>query len=69
MQSCKVGPNYQKIEYPSESVYRFDSTAIETDTVLNLQWWSIFNDPILDTLVRIALEENKDILLAATFLA
>jgi multidrug efflux system outer membrane protein len=65
-QSCKVGPNYQKMEVSVEDSYRFDSSATEADTVLNIRWWSNFNDPILDTLIRLALEENKDVLIAAS---
>lgn len=66
LQGCKVGPNYQKMEVATEDTFRFDSTATEADTVLNIRWWSNFNDPILDTLIRIALEENKDVLIAAS---
>lgn len=64
-QACKVGPNYQKMEVPVEDSFRFDSTATAADSVLNIRWWSNFNDPILDTLIRLALEENKDVLIAA----
>ena len=65
-QSCKVGPNYQKMEVVAEDNYRFDSTATEADTVLNIRWWTNFNDPILDTLIHFALVENKDVLIAAS---
>ena len=64
-QACKVGPNYQKVEVPVEEAYRFDSSATEADTIINIRWWSNFNDPVLDTLIRLALEENKDVLIAA----
>lgn len=66
LQGCKVGPNYQKMEVAVDDTFRFDSTATEADTVLNIRWWSNFNDPVLDTLIRIALEENKDVLIAAS---
>lgn len=64
-QACKVGPNYQKVQVPVEDTFRFDSSATPEDTVLNIRWWNNFNDPILDTLIRFALEENKDVLIAA----
>ena len=60
---CKLGPDFQKPDYSSPEKFRFDSTA--TDTVVNLQWWKLFNDPILDTLITTALKENKDVLVAA----
>lgn len=64
--SCKVGPNFQKIEVPVETSYRFNPQTTEADTLLNLRWWALFNDPILDTLVILALEQNKDALIAAS---
>jgi multidrug efflux system outer membrane protein len=65
LNQCKVGPNYQAIEVPVEDSYRFNTALADTDTVINLRWWELFRDPILDTLIRIALEENKDLGMAA----
>ena len=33
--------------------------------LVNTAWWSAFGDPQLDSLIRIALEENKNLLIAA----
>lgn len=60
---CKVGPDFQRAEYNGPDAFRFDT--ITTDTVVNLRWWELFNDPDLDTLIKIALIENKDVLIAA----
>ncbi|HEY9114347.1 MAG TPA: efflux transporter outer membrane subunit [Bacteroidales bacterium] len=60
---CKVGPDFVKPEYQSPAEFRYDS--ITTDTVVNLRWWEIYNDKTLDTLIRIALAENKNVLIAA----
>ncbi|HEY9052925.1 MAG TPA: efflux transporter outer membrane subunit, partial [Gammaproteobacteria bacterium] len=60
---CKVGPDFVKPEYQSPLEFRYDS--IKTDTVVNLRWWEIYNDKTLDTLIRIALAENKNVLIAA----
>jgi len=60
---CMLGPDFQKPDYSSPERFMFDSLA--TDTVVNLQWWKLFNDPILDTLISTALKENKDVLVAA----
>ena len=66
LDACKVGPNYQKIEVPTETNYRFNTTTTEADTILNLRWWELFNDPVLDTLVVTALRNNKNTLIAAS---
>jgi len=60
---CTLGPDFQKPEYQTPDRYRFDST--QADSIVNLYWWKLFNDPVLDTLITIALEENKDVMIAA----
>ena len=60
---CKVGPNYEQPVLDNPEAFRFDED--QSDTIVNLMWWELFDDPILDTLIAIALEENKDVLQAA----
>ncbi len=60
---CKLGPDFQRAEYNGPDSFRFDT--INTDTIVNLLWWELFNDTILDTLIKSALAENKDVLIAA----
>ncbi len=63
LSGCKLGPAYQKTNFDLAEQYRYDTAT--SDTVLNLRWWEIFNDPVLDTLVHTALRQNKDVLIAA----
>ncbi len=63
MWGCMLGPNFQKSEYEGPASYRFDSLA--TTQPVNLLWWDLFGDEILDTLIRAALENNKDIQISA----
>lgn len=64
VQSCKVGPNYLQPEEKTTESFRY--TEIDADSIINLKWWEIFNDPVLDTLIVIALRENKNVLIAAS---
>ena len=32
--------------------------------MINLEWWNLYNDPMLDTLIYMALEHNRDVLIA-----
>lgn len=59
---CMVGPDFKKpvIELPEE--FRFAQQ--DTEEVVNLKWWELFNDPVLDYLVSTALYENKDLLVS-----
>ncbi len=63
LSGCKLGPDFQKPNYKSPDKFRFDS--LPTDTIVNLEWWKLFNDPVLDTLIITALNENKDVMVAA----
>jgi len=60
---CKLGPNFQRPDYIGPETFRFDSSQV--DTVVNLRWWELFQDDVLDTLIKTALENNKDVMVAA----
>ncbi len=62
--SCKVGPNFEKSDVPTAATFRYDS--LQADTVVNLRWWELFNNKELDSLIIIGLQENKDVLQAAS---
>jgi len=74
--SCKMGKNYKGTEFvPPETYNGVDSTyntsvdTVNTDTLnlktIDISWWELFNDPVLDSLTRLALENNKDVQIAA----
>ena len=68
MEACKVGPKFKSPDpgIDSTAVYRYDSLQLAmTDSVLNVKWWELFQDPVLDSLIRLGLRENKDILIAS----
>lgn len=60
---CAVGPNFLKPVVTSPEKFRYDYTG--EDTAYTLSWWELFNDPVLDSLVRTALRENRDVRIAA----
>jgi multidrug efflux system outer membrane protein len=61
---CMVGPDFQKpIMNPPA---HFKSVELQAETEVNLKWWELFNDPVLHTLVVSALEDNKDVKIAAS---
>jgi len=62
--SCKVGPDFEKSDLPTAAAFRYDS--LQADTVVNLRWWVLFNNPELDSLIITGLRENKDVLTAAS---
>jgi multidrug efflux system outer membrane protein len=58
-----LGPDYQRPELDVPDSYR--QTMEQGASFANLPWWKLFGDPVLVELIRVALEENKDLRIAA----
>lgn len=58
--SCAVGPDYARPPIPTSDSFRM-AAAKEAASIANLPWWELLRDEELQKLVRIALEENKDL--------
>jgi multidrug efflux system outer membrane protein len=65
LSGCLMGPDYEKTAVPTPEQFRSQPiTAAESGSLADLQWWEIFQDRQLQALIKIALEENKDLQLA-----
>lgn len=60
---CVMGPDYRRPEIPAPAQWR-DLPAEEAQALANTPWWELFDDPRLQELIRVALAENKDLLIA-----
>lgn len=67
---CAVGPNYHRPQVSTPTVYRSEvpssSAQPSTASVGNEKWWEVFQDPVLQQLIRTALQQNYDVRTAAT---
>ena len=61
--ACKMGPDYTRPETPKADSWRVSPSTAES--IANLPWWELMKDPELQRLVRIALQENLDLQIAA----
>ena len=61
---CAVGPDFEKPVVETPDQYRSENMPMESD--VNLEWWKLFNDPVLYLFVTMALENNKDLQIAAS---
>ena len=61
---CMVGPNYQRPVVETPPSWRVEEK--EAKALANTAWWEQFDDPVLNDLIQIALQENKDVKVAAT---
>jgi multidrug efflux system outer membrane protein len=64
---CTVGPNYHKPVVPVPTAYHGpkdnpqDQAQTQAASFANLPWWQIFQDPVLQDLIRRALKQNYDL--------
>lgn len=67
---CAVGPNYHRPKVNPPDVYRGQApTSSPQPAALSLgneKWWEVFQDPVLQQLIRTALQQNYDVRVAAT---
>src|SRR5688500_15429628 len=58
--SCAVGPDYSRPKLPAPESFRMAQEG-EGVSMAHLAWWELLRDEELQKLIRIALEENKDL--------
>lgn len=61
--SCSLTPDYQRPKVDLPAGWRIDLPSAEG--MANIAWWEKFQDPTLNRLIKEALKENKDLLMAA----
>jgi NodT family efflux transporter outer membrane factor (OMF) lipoprotein len=62
---CMLGPDYVKPDAPLEKAWlQQHDERIKGEPADYSQWWSVFNDPVLDNLIEIASRQNLDLLSA-----
>ncbi|MHC4742952.1 MAG: efflux transporter outer membrane subunit [Planctomycetota bacterium] len=59
---CTIGPDFEKPVMETPASFRFAESSFDA----SLEWWELFNDPALNSLVTAALNDNKDVLIAAS---
>jgi multidrug efflux system outer membrane protein len=60
---CMVGPDYKRPAVDIPQSFRFEDR--EAKNLANTAWWQQFDDSVLNELIQIALQENKDVKIAA----
>jgi outer membrane protein, multidrug efflux system len=65
---CTLGPNYQRPELPVPPAFRSvgPENATGPGSIGDLAWWALFQDDVLQSLIRTALAANYDVRVAAT---
>jgi multidrug efflux system outer membrane protein len=67
---CTLGPNYERPKVNVPSIYRGQAATPpaqpSSESLGNEKWWTVFHDPVLQQLIRTALQQNYDVQIAAT---
>jgi outer membrane protein, multidrug efflux system len=67
---CAVGPDYSRPAITTPEVYRGaspgPSPADPPQLLGDQKWWDVFQDPVLQQLIRLALQQNYDVRIAAS---
>jgi outer membrane protein, multidrug efflux system len=61
---CMVGPKFKKTEWTTEARYRYTLDTTSKDSITSLKWWEVYQDTVLQSLIRTALVENRDMQIA-----
>ncbi len=64
LSGCAMGPDFKKPVVETPHNFRFSDS--ESEEVVNLKWWELFDDPVLHSLVVTALTDSKDLMIAAS---
>jgi outer membrane protein, multidrug efflux system len=65
---CLLGPNYKRPPVDAPGTYRGDNQAsmAASGPLGDEKWWEVFQDPVLQQLIRTAIEQNYDLRIAAS---
>lgn len=64
---CAMGPDFEEPVVETPESYRADTfDSLRIDPRLELSWWELFEDTVLDTLIATSLRENKSTQIAAS---
>jgi multidrug efflux system outer membrane protein len=63
---CALGPDYRRPGVPTPGAWRDATPHADPAALADLSWWQLFQDEELKELVRVALQENKDLRIAVT---
>jgi multidrug efflux system outer membrane protein len=62
--ACAMGPNYKRPEVKTPVAYRGAAAPLDNKSLADLAWTELYRDPVLEKLIRTALQQNYDVRIA-----
>jgi multidrug efflux system outer membrane protein len=56
--ACAMGPDYKRPEVKTPDSFRGQSAQLDEKSLADLAWWDLYRDPVLEKLVKIALQRT-----------
>ena len=67
--ACSVGPQYSRPALDVPETFRDQRGAPTKESLADLSWWDVYRDPTLRDLLKTAVDQNRDIKIAAARVA
>src|SRR5206468_5427185 len=67
--ACSVGPQYSRPALDVPDAFRDETGAPTKESLADLSWWDVYRDPTLRDLLKTAVDQNRDIKIAAARVA
>ena len=61
---CAIGPNFTRPEVDVPEIYRETVDPSQAQSLADLPWWKVFEDPVLMGLIETALQNNLNLEIA-----
>lgn len=61
---CAIGANYARPQVPTPDQYRFVEGPTQAQSLADMPWFQVFDDPTLQALIREAISNNLDLRVA-----
>lgn len=65
LSSCAIGPNYRRPAISAPEQFRYGTPAAGDESLANTKWFNLFQDEVLNGLVKEALTNNFDLRIAS----
>ena len=62
--ACSIGTDYKRPLLQTPETFRGQAAAADSKSLADLEWWELYRDPVLEKLIKTALEQNYDVRIA-----
>ncbi|WP_295627160.1 efflux transporter outer membrane subunit [uncultured Nitrosomonas sp.] len=59
-----LGPDFKNPEAPLMESWQHTDATLSNESLMQVEWWELFDDPILDTLIQTAYQQNLPLQIA-----